>query len=410
MTMNTIMLCRTRILIVIIALVCAASSPTHARARTFGFGANKANANAHEGDGTHQADGETDFYRVLDLQSKREKATINEIRQKYRQLSRRYHPDVAYSAQDKERYSEINRAYEVLSDKRKRKMYDMRGAEGLTLLEKFDSNGGAAAAAAMHPLAHMFGINTDNGLQSPNTTATLEITLEMAYHGGTLKLKNDKEKLCSRCHGRGVEPGTSLDVCDTCRGSGTLTQRFHIAPGMYQHAQVQCPQCGGAGRRARHACSKCHGQKIERGSMEIELTVSPGMPEGHEVVYEMEGNESPDRIPGDLVIVLHTKPHPRFTRRRNGLDLETRLPITLGEALLGFDKTIMHLGEKEKVRVRWNSEADGVVQFGTVMQIKGKGMPKLHVPSERGDLYVLLELSLPPSLTPAQRRAVEDIL
>lgn len=347
---------------------------------------------------------EVDYYKILGLEEKREAATEKEIKQSFRQLSRQLHPDVAKTDADRKRYSEVNRAYEVLSDKRKRKMYDMRGEAGLEMLEEQQAQGNQGGG---NPLAQMFGFaGGGDGLRGPDAEMRMEFDLRYFFTGGETEVRVTKQKVCAHCKGQGAEPNSPMTACPQCGGQGMLRQRVQFGPGMVQEFQQVCPACQGAGKRAKNACHVCHGNRVVRGEAVLNVELERGTPEGHRVTFEMEGEENPDTIPGDLVIALFSKPHPRFKRRRNGLDLDTTLEITLKEAMLGFEKQFTHLDDKEVVTV----SKEGVTPFGTVVKIPGKGMPKHHVPSERGDLYVAVEFKLPPKLTEEQRQLLEKVL
>lgn len=384
--------------VLIALLLCVAAS-----ARGF-FGGGNQRAQAPPAQAKRAA--EVDYYKVLELETKREAATEKDIRQQFRKLSRLYHPDVANTEEDKAHYGEVNRAYEVLSDKRKRKAYDMRGERGLEQLEQLDHNKDTPGGG-MSPLAQLFGMQADDGLRGPNMEVEAKVDLAKVFTGSQETLRLNKHKVCHTCKGTGADPTAGVVQCRHCNGHGVLRQRIQFAPGMVQEVRQQCPSCGGAGRRPERVCPACHGKKVVYGSSAIDMEVEPGTPEGHELRFEMEAEESPDRLPGDLIVRVHTHPHPVFARRRNQFDLDTSLTLTLKEALLGFDRNITHLDNVEQVRVQRHS---GVSPYGTVMRLPGKGMPKLHVPSERGDLYVRLQYELPARLTAEQRELVEKLL
>ncbi|KAK7195802.1 chaperone protein DNAj [Novymonas esmeraldas] len=349
---------------------------------------------------------DVDYYKVLGLDDRREAATEKDIRQEYRRLSRLHHPDVARTEADKAKYSDVNRAYEVLSDKRKRKVYDMRGERGLEQLAEMDRTK-AAPGGGGNPLAQLFGMRADNGLRGPNTEVEATVELASVYTGARVPMQVNKHKVCHACKGSGADAKAAVVQCRQCGGHGVLRQRIQFAPGMIQEVQQQCPACGGSGQRPERVCSVCKGKKIVYGSSSVVLELEPGMTEGHVLTFEMEAEESPDRLPGDLLVRVRTQPHPVFSRRRNQLDLDTALSLTLKEALLGFNRSITHLDGVEQVNV---VQRDTVTAYDSVLRLTGRGMPKLHVPSERGDLYVRLRYELPARLTEEQKALVERLL
>jgi DnaJ-related protein SCJ1 len=167
--------------------------------------------------------------------------------------------------------------------------------------------------------------------------------------------------------------------------------------------QAPCDVCGGRGQMASHKCPHCSGNKVVRTDKTLDLMIERGMPDGHEVVFEKEGEQSPGIIPGDVVIKLKTKPHPRFVRRGN--DLLHDMTITLKEALVGFRKTVTHL-DGHSVLVSSNQ----VIQHGEVMGIQGEGMPKFEEASDRGNLEIKFSIKMPASLSEAQKTKVREIL
>ncbi|KEG08376.1 putative chaperone DNAJ protein [Trypanosoma grayi] len=339
-----------------------------------------------------------DYYGVLGLD---EHASEKEVRQRFRELSRKYHPDVSNTEASRAMYGKINRANEVLSDKKKRRMYDMRGEEGLRQLERAAAQGDQGNA--LDPFSRLFGFSTGNNLKGQNLEGTLHVSLATVYKGGQETFTINKQKVCSRCKGSGAAKDSGVVTCSQCRGRGIIVQRLQIGGNMFQSIQQACPHCEGSGKVARHKCPSCGGNKVVRGDVTLTMDIEQGMPEGHTVTFEMEADESPDMIPGDLVMTVHTKPHSYYTRRPNGLDLDATLTVTLKEALLGFERHVAHLDASDV-----SVENTGVTPFGTVLKIRGRGMPRHHTPSERGDLYVKVLFELPKLLTEAQKKEIEE--
>ncbi|KAG8342642.1 putative chaperone protein DNAj [Trypanosoma vivax] len=342
---------------------------------------------------------EIDYYAVLGLN---EDATAKDIRQKFRELSRKYHPDVARTAEAREMFTKISRANEVLSDKKKRRMYDMRGEEGLRQLQRAEASGNSGQSNSI--FSQLFSMRNQQ-FKGQNSEATFRVPLETVYTGGRQVLSLNKQKVCTQCKGTGAEKNSGTVTCPRCRGHGVLIQRMQLGPGMYQEMRHTCPSCGGKGHVVKKQCSACHGRRVVRADVELVLDVEAGIPEGHTVTFEMEADESPDLIPGDFLLHVRTQPHDRFSRRENGVDLDTTLTVTLKEALLGFERSFPHLDGKE-----FTVRAEGVTPYGTVLKLSGKGMPRHHVPSERGDLYVKVLFDMPAFLTDSQRKELEEHL
>ncbi|CCW68413.1 unnamed protein product [Phytomonas sp. Hart1] len=345
-----------------------------------------------------------DYYKVLLLDDKREAATEAEIKQSFRRLSMQYHPDVAKTAQDRLRYGEINHAYEVLSNRRKRKMYDLRGEAGLEQLKQASAAG--ERGGGMNPFAHLFGLGSGHSLYGPKQETVLEVDLSVLFTGGVGVVHREKQVVCTRCKGSGDDLTSPILLCQHCQGHGVVEQRLILGPGMYQDIRQVCPHCEGNGKKALRRCPVCRGRKVAPQKVDLKVDIEAGTPENHPIVFEMEADESPDLIPGDFVVRVRSRPHPQFTRMRNDLDLEMSLSISLKEALLGVSREFKNLDGKEMVKL----SRPNITPYDTVIKIPGKGMPQLHLPSERGDLYVKMKFMMPSSLSTKQRETFEKCL
>lgn len=339
---------------------------------------------------------EDDFYGVLGLGEAGEDATESQIKSAFRKLSRRYHPDVAAGgAEDSFRqvYQRIQRAYEVLGDRRKRRVYDILGVDGLKKLEQPQQQ-------QQHPLFALFGGGQAASDRGGDKELLVVVPLEDIYKGATHTFRFAKQKICRACHGSGARSKEDLVKCPHCKGSGVLLQRVQIAPGFVQQLQQTCPHCKGKGTHVAHLCPVCRGKAVVSGETALSVDIEEGLPEGYVLKYELEADQTPGQVPGDVLLTVITAPHALF--KREGNDLYMNVTITLKEALLGFEKSIEHL-DGHKVALR----RTGVTQYAQQVRIVGEGMPRHHVPSEHGDLYVTYNVELPKSLTPEQRELFE---
>eukprot|EP01079_Euglenida_sp_SAG-EU17-18_P006473 gene6473-1153_t len=399
-----------------------------------------------------------DYYDDLELPNK-EESTEKEIKKAFRTLSKKFHPDHNPSPEARERYKLVSTAYEVLSDPRKRKIYDMRGEEGVQQLQEEVQRGNSHGN---DPFSAFFGggvtllrvalacyflqypqtcrpfpldagcsdcLELDLGpigyrllvvwvlprmawdpspspsdrlhldpvpsvrplcpgsrssTRGNNVKMSLKIPLSDIYNGNSHTCHPFPSSLCreenacpSYPHLRAPYYPAPSAAARRCRVSiekqkGHSVQRVQIAPGFVQQMQHQCGHCDGTGKMVTQKCPACRGKKVYRGDSKLEVFVEKGIPEGHEVTFEMEADQSPDLLPGDVIFQIHTENHPTFKRRSN--DLEMTMKISLLEAL---------------VPVR----AQGVTPPGMRKKIKGEGMPKHNVPSEHGDLWITFEMS-----------------
>mmetsp|Transcript_16147 Transcript_16147/g.38038 ORF Transcript_16147/g.38038 Transcript_16147/m.38038 type:complete len:365 (-) Transcript_16147:326-1420(-) len=338
-----------------------------------------------------------DYYKILDLPRD---ATEQQIKRQYRKLSLKHHPDKNPDDPNAaSKFAEIASAYEVLSDKDKRRIYDQHGEEGLK-----------QQGQQHHDPFDLFSMFGGGGFQrgqpqerrGPDINVDLELSLKDLYLGKVLEIEFVKTIVCPKCRGSGAKRAEDVVTCPHCNGQGAVVTRHQIAPGFFQQVQQTCPHCGGAGKTVKSVCSKCHGRKTTRGVSELMIDIEKGMPDGHVIVFDSEGDQNPDYNSGNVNFKVKTRPHPRFTR--NGNDLHLAVTITLLEALVGFDIDIPHLdGHVVKVH------RDQVTRPDEVERIRGEGMPHHNYSSQRGDLVITYSVKMPKSLTEAQKASFKAL-
>lgn len=391
----------------------------HAEAFNFGFNFGGGAGGSNNGPPKRERKPDVDYYAELGLRaSEAESITEKQIKQQYRLLSRKYHPDSSTGAEDRERYVRIQRAYEVLSDKSKRKMFDLMGEEGLDVLAKEQQHAQSGGGNAMNnPFAGFFNMGGAmmNPFKAEDKVVQMEVDLVDIFKGGVKSFEYRKKCICTHCKGTGAPRDAKKRRCTQCRGQGVVVSRIQLAPGMVQQVQQACPHCGGAGEEYAEKCHACQGRRMHSRRKMIPVEIPKGAPEGHRVKFEMEGEEEVGKVPGDLVVQLVTKPHFTFKRHRSvggadgdstdtaHADLDTALTISLKEALLGFERQIVHLDGVERVVVR--REEGTVTPPKTVLRLAGKGLPYLNRMG-RGDLFVTISFRLPSQLTAEQRAAI----
>eukprot|EP01102_Stenamoeba_stenopodia_P011447 TRINITY_DN3519_c0_g1_i1.p1 TRINITY_DN3519_c0_g1~~TRINITY_DN3519_c0_g1_i1.p1 ORF type:complete len:374 (-),score=47.89 TRINITY_DN3519_c0_g1_i1:38-1159(-) len=342
-----------------------------------------------------------DFYSILGVPRSAEQKQISKA---YRELSRKYHPDKNPGDKEAEnKFVEISNAYDVLSDPDKRRTYDMYGEEGLT--QQGGGHGGFHDPFDIFA-QHFGGGNRQQQQHSnkkPEIVIPLEVTLEDLYNGATHRLSHKKQILCTKCRGLGTKNANDLETCPDCRGKGVKIQTHQIGPGFVQQIQTVCDKCSGKGRIAKSKCPHCKGTKIEQGEDVLTMVIERGMGDGSRIIFEGEGDESPDTQPGDVVFEIVTAPHHRFTRKGN--DLQIKIKITLLEALVGFKRTFKHLDGHEVVLERSEITTPGFIDV-----IYEEGMPQHNFPSLSGNLLVEYTIEFPKSLTESQRSEISKIL
>eukprot|EP01061_Rhynchopus_euleeides_P020205 TRINITY_DN32944_c0_g2_i1.p1 TRINITY_DN32944_c0_g2~~TRINITY_DN32944_c0_g2_i1.p1 ORF type:complete len:374 (+),score=169.68 TRINITY_DN32944_c0_g2_i1:127-1122(+) len=323
-----------------------------------------------------------DLYQALDITTGPD-TPDSEIKQKYKKLSRKLHPDLNrdQSEADRQRYKDVQEAYTILSDRKKRRVYDMMGQEGLKQLEMQGQG-----RRQRDPFAAFFGGGGGDGGpdRGPDITLTLRVALDDVYNGAEHVVPLTKQKL------------KNFDVvkkCMKCKAQKPTMQRVQIGPGMVMQQEVP-PDC-------RRQCSA--NSAVKRKQVDMEVNLEAGTPEGHELKYELEADEYPDKLPGDVKFLVETAAHKTFTR--NGDNLEMTISITLLEALIGFEKVFKHMDGHD-----FTVERATPTHHGFVMTLEGEGMPKHHVPSDKGDLIVTFTVTFPTKLTDEQKEAFKKIL
>ncbi|KAI1321659.1 DnaJ- protein scj1, partial [Mortierella claussenii] len=291
--------------------------------------------------------------------------------------------------------------YEVLSDSEKKNIYDKYGEEGLKQQQQQGQGGGFHDPFDIFAQffgggggRHQHGHQEQKG---PETRLELEVTLEELYSGNSIEIEVSKQIVCPHCDGSGAKSSDSVVTCTGCQGQGVKIVKHMLAPGMFQQFRQTCDQCGGKGKMIKEHCPVCHGTKVQRGSEQLTIVIEPGLAEGSTIVFDREGDEAPDVIPGDIIFEVKTRPHALFERRQDAL--YTYVTITLEQALLGFELELKHLDGK----IIKLSRDDKVTPFGFVQTLKGQGMPIKGSRGDFGDLFVEYKVEFPETLTKDQR-------
>lgn len=332
---------------------------------------------------------DTKYYDILEVSPH---AGENDLKKAYRKLALKYHPDKNPAAGDK--FKEISQAYEVLSDPQKRDIYDRYGEEGLLA----DGSGGMSSMNAEDIFSQffgtgMFGSGASRGPTGPkkgkDLVHPLKVSLEDLYKGKVSKLALQKLIMCPKCDGRGGREG-AVKQCMTCNGTGHKTVTRQMGP-MIQRFQTICPECNGEGEQIREKdkCKECKGKKTVNERKLLSVHIDKGMKEGQKIVFNGEGDQGPNIIPGDVIFVLEQKEHHSFKRRDD--DLYTVQRIDLLTALAGGKVFIQHLDD----RFLDISILPGqTIKPGEIKVVEGQGMPSYRH-HDYGNLYIRFEIEFP---------------
>ena len=363
-----------------------------------------------------------DYYEVLGVDKN---ATDEEIKKAYRRLAKKYHPDA--NPDDKagaeEKFKELSEAYENLSDKQKRQMYDQFGFDGpqfgggqgggyYSYGSGFDGFSGFSDFNDLGDLGDIFssffgggGTRTRASSNSPRRGADLkiniDITFEEAFLGAEKEITISRNEECKSCKGTGAKAGTSPVTCTTCNGQGRVKQVV-TTPFGQMATQKTCSVCGGTGKVIKEPCPDCRGKGKVRKSVKISVKVPAGIDDGRTLVLENQGEPGINNGPkGDLYIVVHIKRHNIYSRKGDHVFCE--VPITFTGATLGTEIEIpMVDGTKEKYKI-----PEGT-QTGTKFTIKNKGFKSVNG-NWRGDFVFTVTVQVPKRLTHTQRELLVEL-
>jgi molecular chaperone DnaJ len=349
-----------------------------------------------------------DYYDVLGVSRDADDATI---KKSFRRLARELHPDVnSHDPQAEEKFKEAAEAYEVLSDPDRRATYDRYGHEGLRsggYAPNFDAFGSVsdifeAFFGGGSPFGDIFGGGGRPGgaVQGGDVAVTGEISLEEAAHGTTIELSYEAITTCQHCRGNGAEPGTPIETCPRCGGSGQLRAVTRTPFGQMVRATV-CDACGGDGRVAANPCKECRGRgrKVERPKVTVDVPV--GIADGQRIRIAGRGHAGErGGPPGDLYVLIHVPEDPRFVR--DGDDLVTAVDVPAPLAALGTTVEVPTVDGPVELDIPAGTQPH------ETLVVRGAGMPALRR-RRAGDLRVVVNVVIPRHLSHEQRELLERL-
>ncbi len=354
-----------------------------------------------------------DYYSILGVGNK---ASKEEIKKAFRKLAHQYHPDK--KGGDERKFKEVNEAYTVLSNDKKRAEYDaygrvfsgasgaQAGQAGFGGFEGFDfsnfAGGFTGGQQVEFDLGDIFGDFFSGGRQRARRGRDVSIDIELSFEESVFGTQRNvlltKPSTCDVCEGTGAEPGTKTKKCEVCNGQGKIHESRQSMFGTFATVS-SCTNCHGRGTVPESKCKKCKGHGVAKLQQEIKVRIPSGIDNGEMIRMTGAGEAIVGGNPGDLYVKVHVKPHATF--RKEGADLIMTLPVKLTDALLGAKYTISTIeGKALEVSVPER------VADGQILRVRGKGVP---LDSGRGDLLIKVRIKLPEKLSKKTKELIEKL-
>lgn len=358
-----------------------------------------------------------DFYAILGVAKT---ATADEIKKAFRRLAHEHHPDKGGKA---DKFKDVNEAYQVLGDEKKRKAYDQFGPAAF---EQGGQGGGPGGYGGFDPsgfpggfnvnmgdfgdlgdmLGEMFGFggrSSGGGRQArrgQDIAVDIELTFKEAIFGVTKDVTLVRPTVCDACHGDGGEPGSKKKSCATCSGSGQVRQTQRTLFGAMQVASV-CPTCEGRGQIPEHACKVCKGNGVIRREGKVQIPIPAGVNEGDTLQVPAQGEAvAHGGRAGDLYLNIHVAKDPQFTRE--GTQIHSHVDVPYSTLLMGGSIKIETVDGSQEISIQERTP------IGTKIVLKEKGVPSKQQ-GRRGDHIVHVSTHVPKKLTRDQEKALEAL-
>lgn len=352
------------------------------------------------------AEQKRDYYEVLGVDKNADDAAIKKA---YRQLAKKYHPDMnPGDAEAEKKFKEASEAYAVLSDPEKKRQYDQFGHAafdgGMGGGGGFDFSGMDMGDIFGDIFGDLFGggsrrRSASNGpMKGANLRAAVRITFEEAAFGCEKEIEITLKDECTTCHTTGAKPGTSPETCTKCGGKGKVVYTRQSFLGVVQSAET-CPDCRGTGKIIKEKCPDCRGTGYIAKRRKIKVSIPAGIDNGQSVRIREKGEPGANGGPrGDLLVEVNVSRHPIF--QRQDMNIYSTAPISFAQAALGGEVRISTIDGDILYDVKPGTQTD------TRIRLKGKGIPSLRNSSLRGDHYVTLVVQVPTGLNEEAKEAL----
>ncbi|WP_370980016.1 molecular chaperone DnaJ [Agaribacterium sp. ZY112] len=345
-----------------------------------------------------------DYYEILGVSKD---VSEKDLKKAYRRVAMKHHPDRnPDNKESEEKFKEASEAYEILSDSQKRAAYDQYGHAGVDGQSGMGGGFGGGGAGGFGDIfgdvfGDIFGGGGGGGRGGPargsDLRYNLELSLEDAVKGKTVKIKVPTLVACKPCDGSGAKAGSKPTTCSTCGGHGQV----RMQQGFFA-VQQTCPTCRGKGTIISDPCTSCHGQGRVEETKTLSVKVPPGVDTGDRIRLSGEGEAGADGGPsGDLYVQMHVREHEFF--QRDGKNLYCEVPISIFDACLGGEIEVPTLDGRVKLRI------PAETQTGKMFRLRGKGVGSVRGGGATGDLMCRVVLETPVNLNKEQTSLVEQL-
>ncbi|PLX27454.1 molecular chaperone DnaJ [Candidatus Parcubacteria bacterium] len=356
-----------------------------------------------------------DYYNILGVSKS---ASQDEIKKAFRKKAHEYHPDKASG--DEAKFKEVNEAYQVIGDSKKRSQYDQYGSS----FEDMQRNGGfggfggfSGGQGGVHVdmddlgdlfggLGDMFGFGggstrtSTRSRKANDVRVAIEIDFLEAVKGVEKELKFKKKIKCEHCNGNMAEPGSKISNCNKCNGTGRVTKIQRTILGNMQ-MQATCDDCNGEGKTYEQKCSKCHGDGVVEDLFKLKVKIPAGIDDGETIRIREKGEAGVGGAKdGDLFLLIRVRPDKRWVRQ--DYDILTDYSLKFSQAALGDKVKIETVDGEVSLKIPAGTQA------GTRFKLRGKGINNLHG-GPKGDHYVKVKVEVPKSLNRKQKKILEDL-
>jgi molecular chaperone DnaJ len=355
-----------------------------------------------------------DYYEILGVSRDADK---EEIKQAYRRQARKYHPDVNKEPGAEERFKEINRAYEVLSEPETRERYNRFGEAGVS--------GAAAAGAGFQDMGDMGGFAdifesifsgfAGGGMGGPaqqqrrrsgpvrgdDLRLDLKLDFREAVFGGEKEIRISHLETCEVCNGSGAKPGTRPRTCSTCSGSGQVRRVTRTPFGSFTQVST-CPTCNGTGTVVEDKCDACDGKGTNQVTKKLKITIPAGVDNGTRLRISQEGDAGQrGGPPGDLYVYLFVNQDEEF--QRDGINVLSEIKLSYLQAILGCRLEVNTVDGPVELIIPAGTQPN------TVMKLENRGVPRLGNPVSRGDHMLTVLIDIPTKIIPEERELLEKL-